>query len=99
MEKPKNLIITLGKGTRSFVEINYQAEKLHLYNHVFAECGQQLPEEIFTAFYNMAIGFANLHTCWKVQYVRYDLDPNYTRSERKKLTREEKHRRRIERRR
>ena len=83
-ELPKNLFITLGHGTKSFVEINYMAEKLHLYNHVFGEYNQQLPEEIFSAFLVLAIGLANVHQDWEVQYVRYDLDVNLTRRERKK---------------
>lgn len=73
MERPSNMSVIHETGDRSFVEVNYIAKRLRLLGHQFAELGEQLPESVFSQYYSMAVGFANLHPDYKVSYVRYDL--------------------------
>ena len=74
MEIPSNLSIIKEKGTRSFVEINYQNKRLHLLDHVYAPLGKELPEGLFEFYLKMAVGYANLHKDYQVSYIRYDLE-------------------------
>jgi len=69
---PKNLTLTWHRGSRSFTEVNYHNERLHLDYEKFAEYGKQLPELDFRYSFWRALIRALSNPKEKVQWVRYD---------------------------